>query len=810
MSDLLLWLVVIEGLGALAWPLAFFLFRRLPDRGITLVKPLALLLAAYLLWLTGLIHFLPNTPATIGVILLLGLLAFAWLYYRRWPELESFIVAQWRLILISEALFLAFFLAWCGLLSEYPGINHTEKPMDLALLNGVLQSRFFPPQDPWLSGHSISYYYFGHFIMALPMKLAGISSNVGYNLAMASLPALISVAAFGLAFNLVRLAKGSFRVAVVFGLTAPLLVSVAGNLEGGLEFLHLRNWFGAGFWEWVGVKDLTGNAAAGSGLFPDSNWWWWRATRVIDTLGENGQSLDYTITEFPFFSFLLGDLHGHVLSLPFTLLFLSFALNLFLSAEPPAFSWLRRYPWDAAGIVMSLGVLAFINAPDFPVYSGILAALLVAKRYSYQMSLPSAEDLPPMVRGRRALAQSFYHTALLWGPLLVVSVVLFLPFYLNFSSQVTGILPVFGPGTRPFLFLVVMGLPVLLGLGLLARQYYELPRQPAPAHVPAIVLLLTLAAMPLLLWLAAVMIWGNFFPESVPGLSGVIARVLTTTPLLLLAALAGYGILLRGDRQRDDALTFALLLLAAAAYLLAGAELFRLSDFFGNRMNTVFKVYYQVWLLLGIVGSFSLYYCLMRPRPRPRPRWAKVSRYAWLAGAAMLLSVALYYPAGAALERSGLFREGHTFRDNTLDGLAYVRDSRSGEYEAIVWLRDEAEPGWIVEAAGDDYSEDSRISAATGRPTVLGWKGHEHQWRGDTVLFERREQDIAQIYQTSDPDRLRFLMAEYNIRYIYLGHRERADYDVERLSDLDGVLRVAFQRGDVIIYERGDNFYPDE
>ena len=112
------------------------------------------------------------------------------------------------------------------------------------------------------------------------------------------------------------------------------MILLAGNLEGALEFAHLQNWGGRGFWEWIGIKGLDGGNT-GSGAFPDTQWWWFRASRVIDTLADGGQSLDYTITEFPVFSCVLGDLHPHVMSLPFIVLGLALTLNFFLSGENP-------------------------------------------------------------------------------------------------------------------------------------------------------------------------------------------------------------------------------------------------------------------------------------------------------------------------------------------------------------------------------------------------------------------------------------------------------------------------------------------
>ena len=795
------WLLLVSLMGVLGFPLSFLLFGRLPDRGYAFSKPLALLLAAYALWVLGLTGSVLNVPQTVAGILIAGIGIFGWLYYRRWPELEAFLKAHWRYILIVEGLFLATFLSWLFIVSEAPGINHTEKPMDFAFLNGILQSATFPPGDPWLSGHSISYYYFGHFIMALPMKLAGITSNVGYNLALATLPALVVVGALGLTYNLVRLSGGGFRSGIMAGLLASLLIAVMGNLEGVLEFIQVRGWGDAGFWQWAGIKDL--NGTSGAGLFPDTNWWWWRATRVVDTL-EGGASLDYTITEFPFFSFLLGDLHSHVLALPFVMLTLALALNLYHSDVPIGVRRLGSHPWQSLAMSLCLGALAFINSWDFPVYAAILAAVTLARALGDQFaSQPSdtvqSAALLSIGEGLAALRRAFASSVVFLLPILAVAVLLFLPFYIDLTSQVSGILPYLGPSTRPLHFALVMGLPALLGLTFLSLQARRIP-PPSAFEAPVIALVVAVAAAPLILWLILASTWG-VITQGLADLPSMLAvRTVTVLPVLALAALAGYLALQRPATEGKAITVFPLLLLAGAFYLLAGAELYHLADFFGNRMNTVFKVYYQAWLLLGIVGAYGIYCWFAGMQELHRN--GKLVRAAWTGVLTALLAFALYYPVGATLDRTGLFQEGHSFQDNTLDGLAYIKGQSRAEYAAIAWLRDDAAPGNLVEAVGDDYSEYGRISAATGRPAALGWKGHEHQWRGATEIFRGREEDIARIYQGTDPDVVRQLLDRYDVRYVYLGHRERAKYGIDRLSAAEGVLETAFSRDDVIVYRR--------
>jgi YYY domain-containing protein len=787
----LAWLLAIQALGLLAFPITFVLLRRLPDRGYAFAKPLALVLSSYLLWVLGLTQLVPNSRLTILAILALGALVSGWLLRRNLPQMKGFLKAQWRPLLAAEVLFLVSFGFWLFVVSAAPAINHTEKPMDFAFLNGVLHSTHFPPEDPWLAGHSISYYYFGHFMMASLVQLTGVSPAVGYNLAVALVPALLGMGAFGLLYNLVRLSGGTRRAGVGFGLLAPVLLMLAGNLQGTLELAHARGWGGPEFWSWVGVKGMEA-AGPGGSLFPEQPWWWWRATRVIDTLAD-GRSLDYTITEFPFFSFLLGDLHPHMMSLPFLVLFLALALNLYLSPHRPGLGWLRQYPLEAAAVSLTLGALAFINTWDLPVFAAVLAALIFARSYSSR-DPTGASGTPP------TLSRAALNAGLMVTPMLAAAILLFLPFHLHLSSQASGVLPVTGPGTRPFLFFLVMGLPVLLAASFLLRQLPGLPRLNS-RDAPAALLVLLAALVPLALWIIVVLALVSFTDGTMAGLARVAGRLLLTLPLLALAGLAGFCALQRARYSNGGLLAFPLLLAAAAFYLLSGAELFYVVDFFGNRMNTVFKVYYQSWLLVTLAGVYGIYYWQAqwgRVR-KPTPR---LGQYAWVGVVGVLALASFYYPVGATLDRTGLLRGHHSWSNHTLNGLDFIQQWDPGEYAAIRWLREEAPPGRVVEAVGESYSEHGRISASTGRPTILGWKGHQQQWRGTTTPMAGREEDVARIYQSDSPGEVLLLLERYDMRYVYLGRRERASYGTPNLDKLDGILKTVFAAEGVIIYER--------
>ena len=808
MLEALGWFIAIEALGIVALPAAFVLFRRLPDRGFTLAKPAAMVFFSYVLWVLGLSHIAPNTQLTIILILVVAAVPSAFLLRRVLPELKDFVRQHWPVLVAAELLFIGFFLMWLGIVSEAPAISTaettiTEKPMDFGFINAVLQSRFFPPEDPWLSGNSISYYYFGHFMMAFLTQLTGVASSVGYNLGVALVPALVAMGAFGLVYNLVRLSGGSLKAGVAFGGAAPVLILLAGNLEGAMEFVHLQGWAGGGFWEWVGIKGLEGGNP-GSGAFPDGPWWWFRASRVIDTLS-GGQSLDYTITEFPMFSFILGDLHPHVMSLPFVILGLGLCLNLYQSTERLGLRWLRDHPVEPLAIALFIGSLAFINIADLPMIAAMLGAVALVKAYGdHEGNLTGAA----------------IDAAVVIVPVLALAVVLFLPFYSGFEAQTSGILPLQDVNTRPFLLFLVMGLFILLSVSFLFRQLPGLMR-PSDGDTSAAVLIMVVASTPFLVWVGVAFFVTWIDDGTKAALDEIGGRMILVIPGLALVALAGFSAMQRARLKLAQATAFPLLLAALAFYLLVGTELFYNVDRFSGafrRMNTVFKTYYQAWLLLGIVGSYGLYY-LWAARtsvqrslrlgrfavgPILAARFLRGGRFLWAGAVAVLLVASFYYPVGAVLDRTGVLREGHTVDDNTLDGLAFLQQTAPGEYAAIQWLRDKAPWGGIVEAVGDDYSEFARISSGTGLPTILGWVGHELQWRNSSAPFQGREDDVRTIYSSNDPQEVHRLLDAYNVRYVYLGSRERRTYGGENLADFaefDGFLRTAFEQDGVIVYE---------
>ena len=773
MADVLLWLLAVEALGLAALPLAWWLLGRLPDRGLSFAKPLGLLVIGYTIWLTSSFGLLANRRTTL-LLCVLALAAVAWGLWGRafWAWLR----AAPRLWLAGEAVFLVAFLLAAAFRAHNPAIAGTEKPMDFAFLNASLRADSAPPQDPWLAGHSISYYYFGYYLMALLVKLSGVAPAVGFNLALAFLFGATAAGAYGLVYNLVAgrepsAEEGSgahlHRRAGAFALLGPLFLLLLANLEGVLEVLRQRGALTPNFVRWLNIRDLTA-APVGTTWFPadpPDTWWWWRASRVIGTFdpASTAPAVDYTINEFPFFSFLLGDLHPHVMALPFVLLALGLALAVLREPRELTLTLLWAEKGRALLYVVCFGALGFLNTWDLPVFLGLLALCYLVRRAAGEgrLTLTLLSDAVLFGFGAMALCMAAY-----W------------PFYLWLRSQASGIgvvatrtqwqhLAIFwGP-----LLLVVFAYPLLAGAGPLAK--------PGARHwswlLGAIVFLgLCLAgsaALGVLLALAALAAWALW-----RGLSG--------------KAVANWA-----GRPED---AFVLLLVLLAAALLVGCEVLFVRDGFGNRMNTVFKLYYQSWVLLAAAAAYTLYYVGLR-RSAAGWRGVRLASYrAWLGLVALALAGGLVYTALAPLSKAG-----HFAGRPTLDGLAWLERASPSERAAIAWLQGLEGSPVILEASGAEYSAANQASAFSGLPSVLGWAGHEYQWRGDTPVPGHRKADVDAIYQTADVNVAERLLRQYGVTYVYVGEAERQAYargSATALTKFARFMDVAYRNEGVTIY----------
>jgi YYY domain-containing protein len=748
--------VLIEAVGLVAAPLAGLLLGRLPGAGLALSKVLGLLLVTWLVWIAASLRVVGyGVPLIVGVLALLavaGTLAALRLRAlarrleraersgderaargrrRRVARLARLALppddhVRRRLFLGGEAVFAVAYAMGVLLASFAPDVWNTEKPMDMAFINAIDASSHFPPHDPWMSGETLNYYYLGHLALAWPIKLLGLRPDSGYLLCWGLLLALTASAVYAFAGTLWAAARATLerpseavtsarREAVrggpvLAGLFAVALVVALGNLAG------VRTWLRA--------ND------------PPHDYAWFDPSRVIPN----------TINEFPSFSFLLGDLHAHVLALPFTVLALAFALQVALAGPRGDVVW--RAVGEALVAGLAIGSLYAINSWSYPVVAGLLAAAMVV------WLRDTASE------GRRGFGVTWLVLVLVAG------IVLILPFLLNFTPEARGVALVHE--RRPF----------TKWLGDTALIY-------------GILLWPILAAFAgRLRALANPWRWAGWGLVAAAVAGSLLATSHLTGAMLLAGGVAA-GIAAALSLSLSAPERFLWVLIAGGLALLFIPEVVYLRDAFDGtplaRMNTVFKAGYQAYLLLGLAAACAL-------------PWAGVwlSRAAWQPWAlvaSVLLLLGLVYPYAGSYARTNGFA-----RSPSLDGLEWLRANNPGDPAAIAWLRDHT-PGdaVVLEAFGDDYSAfgHGRISTFTGRATVLGWAGHELQWDHPAGT---RADDVKSLYTSTDAAAARPLLARYGVGYVVVGPLEHTTYGDAGDAKWDRLGRRVLSQGGTTVW----------
>jgi len=811
------WWFALQLIGLAALPLAFRLLGRLPDRGYAFARPLGLLLTGYLFWLGASLGLLRNQWGGILCALLL-VAGLSWLAYRRWPGRDELRLLPWLrehlgLVLTVEVVFFLAFAGWAWFRGFSPDLMTAggEKFMEIAFINAILRSETFPPLDPWLSGFAISYYYFGYVMNALLTRFSGVPATSAFTLGIAHLFALTVTGAFGMAYNLVQGARkegGEKGSAVGYGLLGATFVALMGNLEGVLEAMRSKGLGSEAFWKWVDVPDLWERGQVTGHWFPGTSWWWWRGSRVIRDLDLLGQPLGISpIDEFPFFSFILGDMHPHVLGLPFVLLAIALAFNLFRGRGRP--SWV-----EIVLLSLALGGLFFLNAWDFPIYLGLALLAYGVRRYREW----GDHEGRPYWRDVGIVAGSVFGLGFLF----------YLPFYVGFRSQAGGILPNLIFPTRlhqylimfaPFIFILICLLGTLL-VRALKTGGWNLARNVLLTWLGFLFLfpLVMLASVALLLVtesgrafvqnaLSMDVVREVIGQQTIPSLLREAVRLRLgdpwTSALLALLIAVALALVWRRLAVRDEALppsrlggttVFVLLMAVVGLALTLTVEWVYLRDNFGVRMNTVFKFYYQGWVLMGLASAYGSFFLLERVRGPGRILFG--------AGLALLLAGGLVYTVFAGYSRA----EGFNTESWTLDGAAWIARQQPDDYAAVAWLNAHAKgtPA-VLETPGKSYNYEGRISALTGLPSVLGWSLHEGQWRGSYEEQGKREPDIEAIYSTvvrtdEDDARVLSLLDKYDVTYVVVGPTERSRYPQAGLEKFDWLLELVFRQGETAIY----------
>ena len=401
LTAVFVWWLSLFLLGMLTYPIIKKVLRNFGNLSYLFSKIFALLLLTYLTWILS--HLFSYSSATI--VLALAIMLFCSIFvFLNAESRQTFSKFEIRSVVEGELIFVsifAFFLLIRAFRPEIGGLDIGmvgEKWMDLAFLNAVGRSDWFPPIDPWFSSKVIDcYYYFSYLVTSIMIKITSIRASIAYNLAVATYAALLGSAVFGIAANLCRKKTG--------GLIAVIFVLFIGNL-GVLAPLWMEISRGASIFHALTTPNVS---------------YFWLPSRVVPD----------GITEFPFFTFILGDLHPHLVAMPFQMLVLALLLEMYTE---------KKFIENKLMLVflpLSLGFLIPLNSWDYIIYAMLMLGIIMI-----------------LLRREIGIRKSLIYSC----TLILSSLALYLPFFMAFHPAALeggGIELVTG-GRTPIYSLVAM------------------------------------------------------------------------------------------------------------------------------------------------------------------------------------------------------------------------------------------------------------------------------------------------------------------------------------------------------------------
>ena len=680
----LIWWLMVLTFGIGFYPMSRLLFASFTDGGWIFSKSIGIAICGLVMWFLATAFKVPFNR-TISTVIFIAAFAICMLFLGR--KASAMEAPSLSLILWEELIFVLLFLIWTYFAGFHPAASGTEKFMDYGFMATMMRSDAVPAPDLWHSGDAINYYYGGQYFAVFLTKLSGTRINETYNL----MRTLVAGFSFAMPFSLVYQMLSGKKDGRAFGkkrsamgaLVAGAGVSLAGNMHYVLY-------------------GLFGNVFQLSGY---EDYWFPSSTRYI---GHNPATDDACIHEFPSYSFVLGDLHAHVVNLLFVMVIIALM-----------YAWMqesrrRKRPVIPHLLLSSIlvGMFHFTNYWDYVIYFTVMCFCIVAVNlYLYRKKV------------RRMLLTMGIEIAACFAVITIVA----LPFTATFEVMFSGV-AVAKNHSAFYQLLVLWGLPA----------------------------------------------------------AGVI---------LFFAIL----FLLTRQKKADISLSdcFVALIGLCALGLILIPELVYVRDIYENgyaRSNTMFKLTYQAYVMFGIAFPYIIFRLLdMKKRAAQVAGGIFLTLYLLTFG---YFGYSVHCWFGNVFDHSGY---------QGLDAEAFIETSYPDDASAIRYLESELDSEGspvVLEAWGNSYSENCRVSAMTGLPTILGWYTHEWLWRSNPDELAIRYEAVNTIYTTEDKDLALSLLEDYDVEYIFVGSCERETYENLNEDILQSLGQIVYQGEDA----DGDGF----
>lgn len=711
------WWLVLLGLGIGFMPITSKIFSSFHDNGYLFSKTIGLAISGYIMWLLATLKLVKFTPISCLIIVLITILINGILFYKEKDKKKVFSLSKLDKLLFMELLFMAFLLLWVYIRGFKPEAHGTEKFMDYGFMASMMRSEYMPPSDLWYAGGTINYYYVGQYLATFLTKLSHLKVEQGYNLMMMTLASMAFVIPYTLVYQITSVLLKNKRKRYKFSSHIAGLLSGSGVCFAGNIHFTIFYWIIPGIRSFLGIEGEI------------DKYWFPNSTRYI---GYNPETSDKTIHEFPSYSFILGDLHAHVLNIIFVLTLLGVIFAYLMVQDKRRESELLTFhnrknlfrevcnPYTLF-IGFYIGLFHTTNFWDFPIYYVVSGAvILFSNMVLYRFKL-----------------NAYLLTAIQGLFIMAIAKIIALPFTLNFKQISTQVAWV-SSRTPLYQLIILWGLPIILVIGLLIELIMSHRRNVSGA--------ITLDVEE---------------QKKTRGLGGFMSNLDPSDLFVLTIGLCALG----------------LILLPEVIYII---DIYS-GDY--KRANTMFKLTYQAFIMFGICCGYIFI------------KFIRVRKFIWqikftILTIILFLSTCWYSVVSVNAWYGNIIKSSNY---KGLDAIAFMETSMADDYEAVKWLNENVSGiAVILEANGDSYSDNGRISMATGLPTVLGWYVHEWLWRGDTIDLDMRIADIETIYTSDNVGEVMELIDKYSIEYIYVGKLERDKFENINVDMVKAVGDIVF------------------
>ena len=696
---------LILSFGAL--PISYRLCNRFADGGFMISKSLGLYISGYAMWLLSSAHILRFTQGSCVIVLLLTAAliytpVIISVYKKKDNGFVQYLRSHSKNIIIAEIVFLLIFVILNWIFAHRIPSTDTERMMDIGFMMSMYKTDYMPPLDLWASGEIINYYYFGQYIMTYLTKISFIPVGYGYTFGFFMIAAWASVSIFLLVYDIThsRIAgvvsgaatifSGNFHY-VVFAKIVPMLWDIL-QLEGDKP-----------------------------------SYWFADSTRYIGYTPE--VTTDRTIHEFPSYSFIVGDLHAHVVNILIVVVILTLLWAYLKSLsdkkneikpvtkktktekkedDKPSFKGSPLLSECCNGYFLLIGFLLGISSMsnywDFPIYYVVSGSIIL-------FGLMRVYGIKKGLWGRVILSGLF---------IMLINMAVSFVFNMKFNKMVSGI----GIVTRRSLFhqlVLLWGFPVIM-------------------LICFIILLIR-------------------------------KRKLDEKKLYtLLLGLCATGLVVIPE-----------FIFVKDIYI----------DAF-PRANTMFKLGYEAFIMFGICCGIIINTFFETSKEEEGYKAYLYKKTAVIFFACFLMTLGYFVTATRQWIDDYSKDNFHGFDAYTSIRNANTFDLKAiEELEKLVEASGAKQPV-VLEADGDSYTNTCRVSVLTGYPTVLGWHTHEWLWHNSHSYMEQRRIDVKDIYTSEDAYTVRHLLDKYNVDYVFIGSCEYSKFEVVQNGILESMGQVVY------------------